>query len=196
MDALHLSREHTSRLVNLHRRYRVYQDKAIANLAEERLLRIEENGIVEDVLTFLDMVEFPARHEEEGVGAVAGAAEKDEKSKGKGNRWLLSRASLLQPFMSEGEQVPMAFALYYNKKSPTEYNEAMSREMGGFVRNTLQREVSLDLLTKAFHQSDIRGRIILKATSDEDKRLNAKRTPYLLLLDIRNEQRNHEDLPV
>ena len=266
MDALQLSREHTSRLVSLHRRYRVYQDKAIANLAEERLLRIEENGIVEDVLTFLDMVEFPVKDEqEEEMGAAAGATEKEERSKGKGNRWLLpaigllavvfvafwmlkpdpapdkpptevaerlrprhpgtrqpeanprregnaqpqcvgprpeatidlkidpsalSKAMLLQPFMSEGKQVPMAMALYYNKKSPTEYNEAMSRKMGGFVRSFLQREVSLDVLTKAFHQSDIRERVVLKATSDKDKRLKAERTPYLLLLDIRNEARN------
>jgi hypothetical protein len=96
MDALRLSREHTSRLVNLHRRYRVYQDKAIANLAEERLLRIEENGIVEDMLTFLDMVEFPANYEqEEEKGAAAGAVKKTEKSKQKGNRWLLPALGLL-----------------------------------------------------------------------------------------------------
>lgn len=272
MDELQLSREHTSRLVNLHRRYRVYQDKAISNLAEERLLRIEENGIVGDMLTFLDMVEFPAKHEQEEVGAVAGATKGDERSKGKSKRWLLpviglvavalvafwmwqpdtkqdkpgttvterpiepdppeetdppartnpripdgkmtlnpdvldrvelkpstglkidpgvlSKAMLLQPFMSEGKQVPMALAVYYNKKSPTEYNETMSRQMGGYVRNFLQREINLDVLTKAFHQSDIRERVVLRATSDEDKRLKAERTPYLLLLDLRNEARN------
>jgi hypothetical protein len=272
MDELQLSREHTSRLVNLHRRYRVYQDKAISNLAEERLLRIEENGIVEDMLTFLDMVEFPAKHEQEEVGAAAGATKPDERSKEKGKRWLLpviglvavglitfwmfqpdskpdkpsatvterpvepeppeetdppsrtnpripdgkvtlnpdvldrvelqrtpnlkidpsilSRSLLLQPFMSEGKQVPMALAVYYNKKSPTEYNEAMSQQMGGYVRNFLQREISLDVLTKAFHQSDVRERVVLRATSDEDKRLKAERTPYMLLLDLRNEARN------
>jgi hypothetical protein len=273
MDALQLSREHTSRLVNLHRRHRVYQDKAISNLAEERLLRIEENGIVEDMLTFLDMVEFPAKYEqEEEVGAVAGATKKDKRSKGKGKRWLLpviglavvalitfwmgqpdttpdkpptkvterpvepetpektdppartnpripdgkmtinpdvldrvelkrttdlkldpsvlSKAMLLQPFMSEGKQEPMALAVYYNKKSPTEYNEVMSQQIGGFVRSFLQRDMSLDVLTKTFHLSDIRETIILRGTSDEDKRLKAERTPYLLLIDLRNEARN------
>jgi hypothetical protein len=273
MDELRLSREHTSRLVNLHRRYRVYQDKAISNLAEERLLRIEENGIVEDILTFLDMVEFPAKYEQEEEGAAAGATErtKEQGKKSGSGRWvlpviglavvamlafwmlqpdgkptpvkpateqpetqentdkpgrptltnpripdgkvtlnpdvidrvelkpvtgmkidpnILSRTLLLQPFMTEGKQIPMAFALYYNKKSPTEYNETMSRKMGGFVRNFLKREISLDVLTKAFHQSEIRDRVVLRATSDEDKRLKSERTPYLLLLDVRDEQRN------
>jgi hypothetical protein len=273
LDGLQLSREHTSRLVNLHRRYRVYQEKAISNLAEDRLLRIEENGIVEDLLTFLDMVEYPAKYEqEEELGAAAGATKKEERSKGKGNRWILpvlglaavaliafwmlpadttpdkpptkvterpvkpktpeetdppgrtnprtpdgkitlnpdildrvelkratdlkidpsilSGSLLLQPFMSEGKLVPMALAVYYNKKSPTEYNEVMSRQMSDFVRSFLQREVSLDVLAKAFHQSDIRETIILRATSGEDKRLKAERTPYLLLIDLRNEARN------
>ncbi|MFK8163341.1 MAG: hypothetical protein AB8H12_12840 [Lewinella sp.] len=274
MDELQLSREHTSRLVNLHRRYRVYQDKAISNLAEERLLRIEENGIVEDILTFLDMVEYPAKYEqEEEVGGAAGAKNKDEQRKEKGNRWLLSaiglialalvafwwlqsdndptpakpaveaqekpeepdkpdanrptltnpripdakvtlnpdvldrvelkpatglkidpsvlsKALLLQPFMTEGKRVPMALAFYYNKKSPTEYNETMTRQMGGFVRSFLQREISMDVLTKAFHQSEIRERVVLAGTSEKDKRLKTERAPYLLLLDVRNEQRN------
>ncbi|WP_020567866.1 hypothetical protein [Neolewinella persica] len=273
MDALQLSREHTSRLVNLHRRYRVYQEKAISNLSEERLLRIEENGIVEDILTFLDMVEFPAKYEQEKEGGVAGAAErtKEQGKKAGLGRWvllvlglavmallafwvlqpddkptpvnptteqpertedpdkperptltnpripdgkvtlnpdvldrvelkpatdlkldpnILSRALLLKPFMTEGKQVPMALAVYYNKKSPTEYNETMTRQMGAFVRSFLQREISMDVLTKAFHESDVRERMVLRATSDEDKRLKVERTPYLLLLDIRSEARN------
>ncbi len=85
MDELPLSREHRSRLVNLHRRFRVYQDKAIGNLIEDRLLRIEENGIVEDLLMFLDMVEFPAKDQEipesDTEGAAAGAGKEQRRKK-------------------------------------------------------------------------------------------------------------------
>lgn len=292
LDGLSLSREDASRLVNLHRRYRVYQDKAIGNLEEDRLLRIEENGIVEDVLVFLDTLEFaPRQVPVEEAGADAGAGKEVVKSKGGNMRWLLlllgvllvavlayqvipkkdktaskvpaqetpvqptgqtsdkpneqstqpagnptgedkpaqdenptepqprdpggkltidprivDRATLkdvtdlkINPdllknvasrlsLMTDGPQVPMAFAVYYDKTSTTTYNEEISRKLGGYVRSLLQREVSLEVLTNTFHQSDLRERIVLRAASDGDARLKAERTPYLLLMEISKEQ--------
>ncbi|MEM9526631.1 MAG: hypothetical protein AAGA31_08485, partial [Bacteroidota bacterium] len=87
MDQLDLSREHSSRLTTLHRRWRILEDKAMGNLIEERLLRIEENGIVEDILQLLDHAEHPLpEHEEQAhPGAPAGAkTESSGKAKQKG----------------------------------------------------------------------------------------------------------------
>jgi len=79
MNQLDLSREHASRLVTLDRRLRIIENKQIGNLSEERLLTIEENGLVQDMLVFLDQVEYP--HPDHGTtgtkerGAAAGTGD-------------------------------------------------------------------------------------------------------------------------
>lgn len=89
MGDLKLSREHVSRLVTLDRRLQIIENKQIANLTEDRLITIEENGLVEDMLVFLDQVEFPQRdlkaHHEDNQGAAAGATKGSKKSMAK---WL------------------------------------------------------------------------------------------------------------
>jgi len=78
MQQLDLSREHASRLVTIQRRHRILENKAMGNLIEERLIRIEENGIVEDMLLLLDHAEHPLPDGETtapaGIGAGAGAS--------------------------------------------------------------------------------------------------------------------------
>lgn len=74
IGGLELSREHSSRLVTLERRLSIIEDKKISNLSEDRLLTIEENGLVEDMLIFLDKVEFPTRHERPEATTFTGAA--------------------------------------------------------------------------------------------------------------------------
>lgn len=290
LDGLSIDREHRSRLINLQRRFRAYQDKAMGDVEEARLLRIEENGIVEDLLIFLDVLEYaPKKHSVDVAGADAGAEVEVVKSKGGAMRWLLPVLGILllalvayqvlptknnqdtsgltparetpeQPadsptvparnpsgedkpaaddkpddeptvtnprdpggkltidpriidrstikdvtdlkinpdllknvasrlsLMTDGPQVPMAFAVYYDKTSTTSYNEELSRKLGGYVRTLLQREISLDVLTNTFHQADLRERIVLRGISDGDARLKAERTPYLLLMEISKEQ--------
>lgn len=288
LDGLSIDREHRSRLINLQRRFRAYQDKAMSDLEENRLLRIEENGIVEDLLIFLDVLEFaPKKVRAEAAGAAAGADREVAKSKGGAMRWLLPLLGILlvaviayqmlpnkdetdtstkvparetpveptgqtsdkpaeqpnqpagnpteddnptvpQPqgpggkltidpriidratikdvtdlkinpdllknvasrlsLMTDGPQVPMAFAVYYDKTSTITYNEEISRKLGSYVRSLLQREISLEVLTNTFHGSDLRERIVLRGVSDGDARLKAERTPYLLLMEISKEQ--------
>lgn len=87
MNQLDLSREHASRLVTLDRRLRIIENKQIGNLSEERLLTIEENGLVQDMLVFLDQVEYP--HPDHGTtgtkerGAAAGTGDGSKKGLGK-----------------------------------------------------------------------------------------------------------------
>ncbi|MEL7161572.1 MAG: hypothetical protein AAFN92_12510, partial [Bacteroidota bacterium] len=69
MDQLDLGREHASRLDTLHRRLRILENKAMGNLLEDRLLAIERNGIVEDVLKLLDHAEHPLPDTGEAAGA-------------------------------------------------------------------------------------------------------------------------------
>lgn len=87
MNQLDMSREHVSRLVTLDRRLRIIENKQIENLSEERLLTIEENGLVKDMLVFLNQVEFPQQSHQSGPadlrGAAAGAKEVSKKSSGK-----------------------------------------------------------------------------------------------------------------
>jgi hypothetical protein len=97
MGDLKLSREHASRLVSLDRRLHILENKKIANLSEDRLIVIEENGLVEDMLVFLDQVEFPQRrhtkaHHIDHQGAAAGTQQAPKKSMGK---WIGIAAAII-----------------------------------------------------------------------------------------------------
>ncbi len=290
MDKLTLSAELKGKLLTLHRRWRIYEDRAMSNLEEERLLRIEENQIVDDLITLLNRAEDPkgtvrqrevkVTYTEREAGANAGAKEV-VKSKGIPMSYLLgalgliallalgwwamqpepepselstntrptletaddrqappssstpesppasndappssterptlrpatdlklediSRAKDLKidpnilrnprildalktnaPLMTEGDYVPMAVAVYFNEKAPTAYNEQLTRSLGSFIRARVQREVSMEVLTKAFHLSDMREKIVLRSIGG-DARLKSSRTKHLFLCDIR-----------
>ncbi|SEQ82829.1 hypothetical protein [Neolewinella agarilytica] len=295
MDKLPLSAELKGKLLTLHRRWRIYENRAMSNLEEERLLRIEENQIVDDMITLLNRAEdskgtvrqreVKVTYTEREAGATAGAGGVN-KSSGGIPRWLLyagglalllfggvwlvksmqgpdpatgelagstppvtessadreappsstdtpesppasddappssterptlrpatdlkiedlSRVKELQvdpnilrnprildaikanaPLMTEGSYIPMAIAVYYNEKAPTAYNEELTKTLGSFIRARIQREASMEVLTKAFHVSDMREKIVLRAIGG-DARLKSSRAKYLLLCDIR-----------
>lgn len=290
MDKLDLGREHSSRLTTLHRRWRILEDKAMGNLIEERLLRIEENGIVEDILQLLDHAEHPLPEPEEvaHAGAPAGAT---TESFGKASKtgtgdgsttgsnaktWLIAGGGLVilllafwfsrpdpesspaatevtaqpptesptpnesaknpdpptqserpsltlseanqdrlqeaagaqlqtrdlkvdpkilanrdilkaisPPLMTDGQKVPMTVAVYISDKAPTEYDIALTKHLGSFLRSRLQREISIEVLTNAFHSWEGREKLQLRGVAD-DTRLKATRTPHILMVDIRN----------
>lgn len=286
MDKISLSAELKGKLLTLHRRWRIYEDRAMSNLEEERLLRIEENQIVDDLITLLNRAEdskgtvrqreVKVTYTEREAGANAGAGG-GQKSKGIPLSYLLgalgliallafgwwimqpkpepaatpvsagtaedqqappssstsetpsatddappsstgrptlrpatdlkiedlSRAKDLQidpnilrnpkiiegikinaPMMTTGDYVPMAIAVYFNEKAPTAYNEELTKTLGSFIRARVQREVSMEILTKAFHLSDMREKIVLRSYGG-DARLKSSRAKHLLLCDIR-----------
>jgi len=89
-----------SRLISLRRRWDLLTEQAIAQTREERLLRLEENGVVEDLLKWLDQMEYsPEAKDEWSVkvthtkkGAAAGTGNGSVKSNAK---WLWVGASLI-----------------------------------------------------------------------------------------------------
>ncbi|MBC6993266.1 hypothetical protein QWY85_13545 [Neolewinella lacunae] len=65
----HPENDLASQLIILQRRWRSLQDKMIGNLAEDRLIAIEESQLVQDMLTLLRRAESPAfRHEKTPSG--------------------------------------------------------------------------------------------------------------------------------
>jgi hypothetical protein len=101
---LNLSPTNRSRLISLRRRWDLLTEQAIAQAREERLLRLEENGLVEDLLKWLDHMEYTPEASEEwsvkvthtkqgtGTGAAAGTGNGSVKSKVK---WLWIGAAVI-----------------------------------------------------------------------------------------------------
>lgn len=91
-----------SRLISLRRRWDLLTEQAIAQTREERLLRLEENGVVEDLLKWLDQMEYSPEakdewsvkvtHRKKGTGATAGTGGGSVKSSAK---WLWVGASVI-----------------------------------------------------------------------------------------------------
>lgn len=98
---LDLTPANRSRLISLRRRWDLLAEQTIAQTREERLLRLEENGVVEDLLKWLDQMEYaPAKeewsvkvtHTKQGGGAAAGAKPGPAKSNA---RWLWTGAATI-----------------------------------------------------------------------------------------------------
>ncbi|MEO0733345.1 MAG: hypothetical protein AAFZ52_10960, partial [Bacteroidota bacterium] len=258
MDDLDLSREHASRLDSLHRRWRILEDKAMGNLIEERLIRIEENGIVEDVLKLLDHAEHPLPDLGADAGAItvsktvkvpdaAGgksrmplylgfgavalaflawvlwpsptpspvaedtppAQEEPAKEEPTGtrpevvltdaarerlreaaaerisNQELRVDPSVLRrvttAFMTSGEQVDVAVAVYHAKKSPTSHSAELSKSLSSYLDREWKKSFATDVLTETFHKYKDRERLQLRAANDANDKLKVNRARYLFL---------------
>jgi len=96
-----------SRLISLRRRWDLLIDKDIAQTSEQRLLTLEGNGVVDDLLKWLDQMEYSRSSKEEwsvkvthtkkdtGSGAAAGTGNGSLKSNAK---WLWIGAVVIAVF--------------------------------------------------------------------------------------------------
>lgn len=242
---LTLSASNRSQLIALRRRWDMLAADKIGNTREERLIRIDENQLVQDLLAWLDFMDsdLPAKKTENAaqvpeppeppkksslkriglillllVGAVFGGkylinqfgegdgptkqertpvTEQDIRDRITTNSELESPSrETLTPvsrdgsttgrLMTAGPKVKLTVAVYVGRRSTTSYQDELTKQVARYLSALQSYVVPTDVLTNTFHTSKERESINLSDSISNPPPLNANRTLFLLLIDIRN----------